>query len=120
MSVEVKGEETLALTLRRFAAGLDDMASTHKAAADLALQAARARAPVKTGQLRASGLATSAPGYGDITFSAVYAGPIHWGWPARHIAPSLFATKGVEESQERWLEIYQDALQEDLGKVTGA
>jgi hypothetical protein len=120
MTIEVKGEDNLAFTLRRFAAGLDDMAKTHRDAADLALKAARSRAPVKTGQLRASGMAGSGAGYGDILFTAPYAAPIHWGWPARNIAPSLFAVRGVEESQEAWLGVYADGIQDDLGKVKGA
>lgn len=120
MSVEVRGEQNLAFTLRRFGAGLEDMAETHRSAAGLALEAARARAPVKTGQLRASGLAGGGAGYGDVIFTVPYAAPIHWGWPARNIAPTLFAVRGVEESQDRWLDIYQDAIQEDLGKVKGA
>lgn len=120
MPSEVIGEENLAFTLRRFAAGLDDMAETHRAAARLALEAARSRAPVKTGQLRASGSVGAAGTYGDVIFSAPYSGPIHWGWPARHISPSLFAIKGVEESQERWLDVYADALDSDLGRVKGA
>jgi len=119
-SVDVKGAQNLALTLRRFAAGLDDMAKTHREAAALALRAAKARAPVRTGQLRASGMAGSGAGYGDVMFLAPYAAPIHWGWPARHIAPSLFATKGMEDSQEEWLGVYTDALQDDLGRVKGA
>lgn len=120
MTVEVVGEDNLALTLRRFASGLDDMAKSHREVADLALRAARARAPVKTGRLRASGRVASTGGYGDILFTAPYAAPIHWGWPARNIAPNLFATKAIEQTQEAWLDVYSDALQEDLGKVKGA
>jgi hypothetical protein len=119
-NTEVIGNETLAFTLRRFAAGLDDMAPTHRAAARVALEAARSRAPVKTGQLRASGGVAASGGYGDVIFSAPYAGPIHWGWPARHIAANPFAARGVEQSMDQWLDVYADAIEDDLGKVKGA
>ena len=120
MTVEVIGEDRLAFTLRRFAAALDDMAPAHRAAAGIALQAARARTPVQSGRLRASGMVGGTGQYGDVIFTAPYAGPIHWGWPARGIAPSLFAVKGVEASQEQWLDAYTNAIQSDLNKVEGA
>ena len=120
MAVEVIGNDTLAFTLRRFAAGLEDMAKTHRQAARVALEAARERAPVKTGRLRASGQVDAGAGYGAVLFTAPYAGPIHWGWPARGIAPSMFATKGVEQSMDAWLDVYAEAIQDDLGKVKGA
>lgn len=119
VATTVQGADRLAFTLRRFSAGLDDMGPAHRAAASIALQAARSRAPVRSGRLRASGQTGGTGQYGDVLFTAPYAGPIHWGWPARGIAPTLFATKGAEASQDQWLDAYTNAIQDDLDKVEG-
>lgn len=79
---------------------------------DIILRAARARAPVKSGQLRASGRSEGM----HVAFTAPYSAPIHWGWKARNIQPNQYLYKGAEGTAEAWLQAFTDALQEDLDR----
>lgn len=76
------------------------------------LQAARNRAPVVTGKLRASGMASGM----EVTFTAPYSAPIHWGWKARNIEPNPFLVKGTESSVDAWSQAFADALQVELNR----
>src|SRR4051812_46804535 len=82
------------------------------AVGDIILQAARARTPVITGRLRASGRADGM----DVTFTAPYSAPIHWGWKKRNIEPNPFLVKGTEASADAWLQAFTNALQEALDR----
>jgi hypothetical protein len=76
------------------------------------LQAARNRAPVRTGELRASGVADGM----HVTFKAPYSAPIHWGWKARNIESNPFLVKGTEAAADAWLQAFADALQIELDR----
>lgn len=80
---------------------------------NIILQAARSRAPVKSGQLRASARSEGM----HVEFTAPYSAPIHWGWKARNIKPNQFLYKGAESTAEAWLQAFTDALQEDLDRA---
>lgn len=83
-----------------------------RAVGNVILQAARARAPVLTGKLRASGKAEGM----HVSFTAPYSAPIHWGWKARHIEPNPFLVKGTESAADAWLQAFTDALQQELDR----
>lgn len=83
-----------------------------KAVGDIILRAARARTPVRSGQLRASSRSQGM----DVVYAAPYAAPIHWGWKARNIEPNRFLYQGAEASTDAWLQAFTDALQEDLDR----
>jgi hypothetical protein len=83
-----------------------------RAVGQIILQAARARAPVRSGQLRGSGRASGM----HVTFTAPYSAPIHWGWRERNIEPNPFLVKGTESAASAWLGAFADALQEDLNR----
>lgn len=76
------------------------------------LQAARNRAPVRSGALRASGVADGM----HVSFTVPYSAPIHWGWKARNIKPNPFLVKGTESSADAWLQAFTDALQVELDR----
>jgi hypothetical protein len=52
--------------------------------------------------------------------SVPYAGPIHWGWPARNISANPFLSNAAVESQPRWLTGYDSDLKKIVAKVSGA
>jgi len=118
--VAVVGADTVATTLDGLADGLTGMTDAAGDAARIVLAAARSRAPVDTGRLRSSGRAGNSGSDAQVVFNAPYAGPIHWGWRARNIAPSLFAIKGVESTEARWTDVYRDAVQDLCDQVEGA
>jgi hypothetical protein len=78
----------------------------------LILQAARARTPVLTGRLRASGRADGM----HVAFTAPYSAPIHWGWKARNISPNPYLVKGTEAAADAWLQAFTDVLQDELNR----
>jgi hypothetical protein len=114
LTIRVVGGDRIAYGLRNTSDNLEDIKAER--AAVIMLRAAKLRAPVKSGELRASGMTFP----NGIMFTAPYAPPIHWGWPKRNIKPNRFALEGVEESRPEWIAVYQDTIQTDLDKIEGA
>jgi hypothetical protein len=114
------GVVQLVSSLDELVDSLAHMSEAHRAAARIALEAARSRAPIRTGRLRASGSYDSTGVTGSVVFTAPYAGPVHWGVPSRNIPASLFAIRGTQASQRQWLEVYSKAIDTEVGKVHGA
>jgi hypothetical protein len=113
VATEVHGADRLATDLRDYAASLGSVPPAQ--VGRIMLDAAKARAPVVTGMLRASGVWN-----GAVTFTVPYAPPIHWGWRARNIRPNPFALAGIEASERVWSAAYENELQADLDKIEGA
>lgn len=120
--VQVDGARELRRTLRAAGDDLEDLKAANLQAAQIAATAARARAPRLTGQLagdiRASGTKTA----GTIRAGRKkipYAGPIHWGWPARGIEARPYITEGAQATESIWVPLYQELMDEALAKVKG-
>lgn len=120
--VQVDGARELRRTLRAAGDDLEDLKAANLQAAQIAATAARARAPRLTGQLagdiRASGTKTA----GTIRAGRKkipYAGPIHWGWPARGIEAQPYITEGAQATESIWVPLYQELMDEALAKVKG-
>ena len=135
--VKVTGAVEFRKAMRRMSADLKDLNAIHKSAADMVADAARSRAPVLSGNLRASiksggdqthgyvkagnnkkkgkGKSTSASG------SVPYAGPIHFGWPRHGIAPNPFIYDALDDRKAEVIEKYEahiEALVEKVGRET--
>lgn len=122
-AMEVKGAGNLQRTLGRAVEGLTDFSKPNREAADIAARASAALAPVRTGKLkrtiRASGSRTAAViRAGNATVP--YAPPIHWGWPGRNIIPQPFLSDGAQDSEGRWIPVYEDYVDEYLHTIEGA
>ena len=95
----VVGQRRFVQTMRKAGADMDDLKEVNREAAEIALPAVRNLAPRgKTGRLAGSLRvgATKRAGVIRAGRKAVpYAGPINYGWPARHIKPRLFVNNGV-------------------------
>lgn len=120
--VQIDGARELRRTLRAAGDDLEDLKAANQAAAEVAAAAARGRAPVLTGRLssdiRASGTKTAGiirAGRKKIP----YAGPIHWGWPARGIAARPYLTEGAQSTESVWVPMYQKLMDDALQKVKG-
>lgn len=122
--VRVEGGRELRRSLRRAAGNLNDLKAAHGAAGAIVAAAAKPRAPRgPSGDLgasvRSSGTTTAAivrAGYASVP----YAGPIHWGWPARHIAPQPWLSTTAQATEPTWLAIYETAVERVLDTITGA
>lgn len=122
-TVRVEGGAKLRRTLREAGEGLGDLRRAHKDAATIAADASAQLAPKRSGRLardiRAAGLATR----GEVRAgrkAIPYANPIHWGWFKRNIKPNPFISRGAQDSEGRWLPVYERALDETIKKVEGA
>ncbi|MFJ9433689.1 hypothetical protein ACIRQY_29105 [Streptomyces sp. NPDC101490] len=111
--VRVVGGRELRRRLRTVEGGLDDLRDAHRWVAAYVGALARAGAPVRTGRLAAterdSGTrTTSVVRFGRAT--APYAGPIHYGWPARHIAAQPWVVTAAQASESVWTAYYESAV----------
>ena len=121
--IRVEGAATLRRTLRQAGDDLADLKEAHKAAGAIAGGRARATAPRVSGRLagnvRWSGTATAATiRAGGRT--VLYAGPIHWGWPRRHIAAQPFITEAAQDTEAAWSAVYEAAVAGIVNRIRGA
>lgn len=119
---QVEGGRELRRTLKQFGDDLQSMREAHREAAQIAAAASSALAPVKTGRLRdtirAAGTTTAAiirAGFARVP----YAGPIHWGWASRNIPADPFLSQGAQDSEGRWLRVYEEYVDTAMQKVKG-
>lgn len=124
MPVRVEGAATLRRTLRRAGVNTRDLRAANRAAGRIVATAARGAAPRKTGRLArtvrpAGSTATRAVVTAGRT-NVPYAGPIHWGWPARHITAQPWLSDTARATEPRWITEYQDHMRRLIESVRGA
>ena len=120
--VEVKGAKELRKQLKAAGDDLGDLKATHKKVAQTVQLDALQLAPVVTGGLvgsiRAAGTQTAAvvrAGKKRIP----YAGPVHWGWPARNITAQPFMVDAATDTYEDWREEYEKLVYKAIDKIAG-
>lgn len=114
---EIEGLREIQRDLRRLG---DDtkmaMKPTHQQAADIIAEGARRRAPVRSGRLRKSikGTAVMTGGRVRIGYGggepSLYAGPIHFGWPARRIRPQPFVYDELDDRRAEVVQLYAERI----------
>lgn len=122
-AVRVVGAAQLRRTLRAAGRELDDLKDANAAAAAYVAAVARTTAPRRSGRLASSLRGNRAAGRARVSAggaSLPYAGPIHWGWPARGIEPQPWVSEAAEQTQPVWLGMYRNDVQQALDKVKGA
>jgi hypothetical protein len=121
--LQVEGLDTLVRTMRRAGVDISELKDAHTRAASIVASEAAARAPRRSGRLagsirpakqvkRARVMAGGA--------SVPYAGPIHWGWPARNIPANPFMTEAAQGTEPEWTRAYLEDVQKALDNVRGA
>lgn len=121
--VQVEGLRTLRRTLKAAGVSLQDLKDAHAQVAALVVRAAAPRAPRRTGALAATtrGAGTQAAAVVRAGRSAVpYAGPIHWGWPARGIKAQPWLYDAAVASRDEWTGAYLSTLQAIIDDIEGA
>lgn len=116
------GQQRFVATMRKAGADLDELKQVNRQAAQIALPAVTGRTPVKTGRLQRSVRvgATRRAGVIRAGSKAVpYAGPINYGWPAHHIQPRLFVNNGVAATENAWMRVYKDYVNQTMKQVKG-
>jgi hypothetical protein len=122
-ALRVEGGKTLRRTLKEAGIGLADLKDAHAQVAQLVVRAAEPAAPHRTGALAATMRGSGQAGAAVVRAgraSVPYAGPIHWGWPARHIKAQPWIYDAAQASAEQWTGLYLAALEKIIDGIEGA
>lgn len=121
--VEVIGARRLRATMKAADVDIRELKGVLAQVGSIVAAAGASRAPKLTGALgnsvRSSGTTTSAivrAGFARVP----YAGPIHWGWPARGIAANPFLSEAATETEPQWFTVYTDGVEQILDTIQGA
>jgi hypothetical protein len=118
----VAGARQLRAQLKAAGQDLGDLKAAHKAVGDIVAPVARSGAPVVSGRLggsiRVAGT-TTATIIRAGTKVVPYAGPIHYGWPARAIPARPFITDAAKRTEPQWAGAFTAAVNAILSKITG-
>ncbi|MDK4252603.1 hypothetical protein NLL32_00740 [Corynebacterium propinquum] len=131
-TVYVDGARELRRSLKK--AGLDvrdDLKDAHRAAANHVLVRSRQIVPVAPLSMTSAvpGLLRDSLRPGATQTAAIvragkkrvpYAGPIHWGWKARKIKPSLYLTRAAKDTEPTWVQEYLAKFESIIDKIEGA
>jgi hypothetical protein len=122
-ALQVEGARQLRASLKRAGLDVQDLKAAHRAVADMVARESRASAPHRTGRLAASvrGAGTQREAIVRAGRKTVpYAGPIHWGWPSRHIAAQPWLYETAQRTEHTWAGTYLDALEHIIDRIEGA
>ena len=122
---EIEGLREVQKALNKFSdATRKEMKSTHLQAAEIVVGASKRFVPIKTGALAQSIRASAVMTGGRVrvgSASVPYAGPIHFGWPARRIKPQPFIYDALDTRRGEVSRLYEKRIavlmfKYDLGK----
>lgn len=119
MAVKVEGLRDLNRALTKTGADVEDLKDLNQDISQLVVQTAQSLVTVVSGDLRSSIKGNRAKGKAVVKAGGAripYAGPIHWGWPKRGIAPSMFLADAVDQNTEQITHKYQDGIDKVLRK----
>jgi hypothetical protein len=120
VSTEILGLREIQRDLRKLGDDTkNEMKDTHKLAAEVVVMGAKRLVPFRTGALAASikSLATKSSGRVRAGSASVpYAGPIHFGWPARAIAPNPFIYDAIDERRDAIRDLYDNRIDQLIRK----
>jgi hypothetical protein len=121
--VRVVGAARLRSTLRKAGADLGDLKDANQKVGQLVAQESTPIAPRRSGRLAGSVRSARQVGRARVLAGGAavpYAGVIHWGWPARNIAPQPWISTTAVATEATWLPIYEKDIQDVCDSVKGA
>jgi hypothetical protein len=121
-ALSVEGGRQLRASLKRAGVDVQDLKAAHKQVADQVRSDALPVAPRRTGRLAASlrSSGTQREALVRAGRKAVpYGGPIHWGWPSRHIAAQPFIYDTAQRTEPTWASTYMAALEAIVQSIEG-
>lgn len=109
--LEITGLRELQRDLKNLATeSREQMKETHRKAGEIVAIKAQSLAPVLSGTLASTILSAPTQYQGRVRVgrgqSVPYAGPIHFGWPARRIHPQPFVYDALDERRSEVVELY--------------
>lgn len=120
VSVRVEGARELRRALKRAGVDLADLKEANARVSAYVAGIAASRAPRRSGALAASTRGNKAAGRASVSAGSArlaYAGPIHWGWPARGIKPQPWIADTAQQTEAIWLADYSRAIDAVIKKV---
>jgi len=121
--VRVEGLDNLIRTLKRAGKDVSELKEAHARAGAIVAAEAEVIAPRRSGKLAGTIRAARQVRRARVQAGRAnvpYAGPIHWGWPARNIEPQPFLSIAARSTESRWVDQYTRDVQAALDKVKGA
>lgn len=119
---KVEGLDRLVRTLNRAALDVSDLKDAHANAGRIVAADAVPRAPHRSGKLAGTIRTTRQARRARIVAgrsNVPYAGPIHWGWQARHIKANPFISWAAQATEPQWTDGYRRDVQHALDNVRG-
>lgn len=118
--IEVEGLRQVQKALRDLSKeSRDDMKETHRQAGQIIVDAATPLVPLATGALLASIKSAPIQRQGRVRLGSAaipYAGPIHFGWPARNISPNPFIYEVLDGRRAEVSRLYEQRIDEIIKK----
>lgn len=121
-TVTVEGARELRATTARAASELSRLDTADSRASAYLAQRAKGLAPRLTGRLAGSIRAGRTKDAATVTAGAgvPYAGPIHWGWPARNIRAHPFMVDALSAGEPTVASIYMGEVTRIVNGIRGA
>jgi HK97 gp10 family phage protein len=113
--LEIEGLKEVQRDLRALSKdSRDEMKDTHRKAGEIIAVAAKPLAPNLTGRLSSTIVSAPTQRQGRVRIgrgqSVPYAGPIHFGWPARRIKPQPFIYEALDGRRDEVLKVYEQRM----------
>lgn len=122
MTARVAGGRELRRTLRKAGLDMKQLTAVNRRAAETVVRAALPATPRRSGALAQSVRAGATQRAGIVRAgrkAMPYAGPIHWGWPARGIEPQPWLQNAAQATEPVWFQQYENEIKNLLRSVKG-
>lgn len=122
MAVEIDGARRLRTTLKKAGYDIADFKKVNRAAATTVASFSKSTAPVRSGKLKSTirAAGTARAGIVRAGFKRVpYAGPIHWGWPARNIKAQPWLADTAKVTEPVWVPQYEIHMRLAVANIKG-
>lgn len=118
--LKIEGLREVQRDLRKLSeATKKEMKATHQKAAEIVVGESKKYVPVRTGALANSIRAAATMRGGRVrvgSASVPYAGPIHFGWPARRIKPQPFIYEALDPRRNEIAQLYAERIGQLIDK----
>jgi hypothetical protein len=109
-TITVTGQRQLKRALKDIDGAMADLKLIHADAAKIVEQRAETLAPKETRRLAKSVRSSGTKSAGVVragSSSVDWAGPVHFGWPSRNIAPQPFLYDALDQRSDEVIAVYQ-------------
>jgi hypothetical protein len=113
-TITFQGMREFTRALNAMGDDLGELKATHAEAAEVVAMRAAVIAPRRSGfladSLRSSGTRAGGKVRAGSASLVPYAGPIHFGWPARNIRPQPFIYDAIDDRRSQVLDVYAERV----------